>query len=254
MARRKKRQKSDFGNWLTTYADCVTLLLTFFILLFSMSSLDSARFNMIVRAFSSDTDSADRIVIFYDGPINPDGGIMRAPDPFHEEVVNMYDVFQQMSAFIESGGLGDSIEIRYTDGLIFIRFMEDMLFEPNSASLRQSDLEILNFVGRAVLMIEDQVDMIRIDGHTAAVPEVTNHPVSDRLLSSSRANAVLMYFEDVVGIHSELLLSVGFGRTVPIADNHDPIARAQNRRVEIFISSENVIADQINNIYELLVE
>lgn len=256
MARRKKRDSGGGGasDWLNTYADMVTLILTFFILLFAMSSLDSARFNMVVQAFSTDIDSSDRIVIFDDGPENPDGGVNRAPDPFDEQITNLDDVFAQILDFIQENNMDDSVQVELEGDLIFIRFMEDMLFEPNSAVLRPADLGILEFVGLMIRTIEDQIDMVRIDGHTAAVPEVVNHPVSDRLLSSSRANSVLMYFEDVVGVAPELLLSVGFGRTMPIADNHDPILRAQNRRVEIFISTENVITDQINNIYEQLVE
>lgn len=261
MARRKKSDSGGGGggDWLNTYADMVTLLLTFFILLFAMSSIDSTKWNAIVKAFTS-PNADDVIVILGDpGPAEIDANAeATGPDSLDvdAEIPDLSEIFEQIKQHIEDQGVGDSVQITQGDNYIFIRFMDNMLFEPNSARLKPADLEILNFVGMGIKAVQRDLAVVRIDGHTAAIPETPNYPVSDRVLSSERANAVLMYFEDVVGIKPELLVQTGFGKQIPLTPNSNdtPEGRSQNRRVEIFISTENVITEQLNNIYEKLVE
>ncbi|HHY53226.1 MAG TPA: OmpA family protein [Clostridiales bacterium] len=148
------------------------------------------------------------------------------------------------------------MRISQGDGFIFIQFMDNLLFEPNSARLKSSDLDLLNFVGMGIKSVQDQLKLVRIDGHTAAIPEDPDYPVSDRLLSSERANSVLMYFEDVIGIRPELLVQMGYGKQVPLPGNTNSTEeeRSKNRRVEIYISTENDLREQLDNIYEKLVE
>jgi len=256
MARKKGGGKGDgsSGNeWLNTYCDMVTLLLTFFVVLFSMSSLDSAKFNMMVKAFASELRSSDSIIIFAEGTEGTP--TFDEKNPFEDgerEVFDMEEVFQMLMGYIEENQLTDSVQVAKGDGYVFIRFMDNMLFEANSARLKPADLEILNFVGYGIKTIQNQAELIRIDGHTAAIPENPNYEVSDRVLSSERANSILMYFEDVIGIDPKKLVQTAYGKQVPIADNNDPVERSRNRRVEIFISSENIMAEQLHNIYEQL--
>ena len=245
------------GDWLNTYADMVTLLLTFFILLFSMSSMDSSKFNLLVKAFASDVGSADRIIIqsigdgeFQDGASK--GPLESVPEDANE-LVELADVYEYLKAYIDNNQLSQKVEISQGEGYIFIRFMDDMLFEPNSARLKQSDLEILNFVGYGIKSVQNQAELIRIDGHTAAIPENPNYQVSDRILSSDRANTVLMYFEDTIGIDSKKMIAVTFGKNYPFTSNDNEADRSKNRRVEILISSQNQLTDQMENIYEKLI-
>ncbi len=260
MARRKKMDDggSGGGEWLNTYADMVTLLLTFFILLFSMSSLDSTKFNLMVKAFS-DSTSEDMIVILgREGPNDYDGAKPQGPDYLEGdiEIKDLTEIFHAISQYIEEKGIQDSVQVAQGDGFVFIQFMDNMLFEPNSARLKPADLNILNFVGMGIKSVQNQLKLVRIDGHTAAIPENPNYEVSDRLLSSERANSVLMYFEDVIGIRPELLVQMGFGKQMPLPDNTNSTdaERSKNRRVEIYISTENIITEQLDNIYEKLVE
>jgi chemotaxis protein MotB len=260
VARRRRQIDSggSRGEWLNTYADMVTLLLTFFIMLFSMSTLDSTKFNLMVKAFS-DSTSEDMIVILgREGPNDFDGAKPQGPDPMEGEIEakDLTDIFMAISQYIQQHNMQDSVQLSQGDGFIFIQFMDNLLFEPNSARLKPADLNLLNFVGMGIKSVQNQLQLVRIDGHTAAIPENPNYEVSDRLLSSERANSVLMYFEDVIGIRPELLVQMGYGKQVPLPGNTNSTdeERSKNRRVEIFISTENDLIEQLENIYEKLVE
>lgn len=262
MARRKRASGGGpgSGDWLNTYADMVTLLLTFFILLFSMSSLDAAKFNMLVLAFASDGKASDKIVI--NGVAEGDehsGNLPQGEENANEEITDVDDeklaeIAQQLKEFLEKQQSSDSVSVSQGEGYVLIRFMNDMLFEPNSAVLKPADKEILKFVGNGIKSVENEVEMISINGHTAAIPGDPNYAVSDRLLSSDRANTVLMYFEDTIGIDPLKMQAVGWGKYKPFTTNDTEEGRSKNRRVEILLSTENLLSDQLDNIYEKLVE
>lgn len=250
---RKKRDLSGGGGggeWLNTYADMVTLLLTFFILLFSMSSLDAAKFNMLVTAFSNSTSSAKIVVADDIGGEEQDGL------PLSSENIDaaLQEIYESLKQYIESQGLGDSVNISQGEGYVFIQFMDNMLFEPNSAVLKASSKDILHFVGMGIRSVQGQCETISIHGFTASVPDNPNYPVNEWLLSSGRANAVLVYFDDDIGIDKEKMTATTWGMNKPIADNNTEEGRAKNRRVEILISTENLISEQLDNIYEKFVE
>jgi chemotaxis protein MotB len=259
MARRKKGGGGGgpgSGDWLNTYADMVTLLLTFFILLFSMSSMDSAKFNMLVSAFTSDSSSSDQIVIFAqsDGTLDASAS-QGGPDEEVIEITDLEDVYQRILQIIKESGAEESVEVSKGEGYVFISFMDEMLFQPNSARLKDpSNMEILSQVGYAIRMVENEVEMISVNGHTAAIPDNPDYPVSDRQLSSQRADVVLMYLEDNVGVDGSKLLTVAWGKNRPIADNTTAEGMSRNRRVEILISAENPITEQMDNVYEKLME
>lgn len=255
---RKKRESGGpgSGDWLNTYADMVTLLLTFFILLFSMSSLDAAKFNMLVTAFASDGESSDKIIIRGEA-----SGTEQNADQSESadlEITDLEEIFQLLSQMVQDAGQADSVSVSKGEGYVFIQFMDDMLFEPNSSILKAQDRALLDFVGTSIKQVQDDAIFINIVGHTAAIPEQPDYQVSDRILSTERANAVLMYFEDDIGVDPLKMFATGYGKWKPLpeyADNATEESRSKNRRVEILISSEgNSLSKQLDNIYEKLVE
>lgn len=255
MAREKKTMDSpdDSGSWMNTYADMVTLLLTFFILLYSMSSVDSSKFNMLVTAFSSDGESSDIVIIRGEATGDEQKGIPLEEGSLSED--DMEGIFQLLQEAIGSQGLEDSVQVAMGDGEVLVRFMDNMLFEPNSSTLLAKDREILGFIGDALKSVQDSTSSITIVGHTAAIPDNPDYEVSDRLLSAERANRVLVYFEDEVGIDGSKLFATAYGKWKPIASNDTPEGMQKNRRVEILVSSENYsLSEQLDNVYEKLVE
>lgn len=255
MARNRKPAGGSVNNeWMNTYADMVTLLFAFFVLLYSMSSLDATKFNMLVKAIQSSNVSMDPIVIFKD-PKNQtgeaSGGNINIDDLDGDSLAQIY---ARLTEYTQEQGMENTIELSQGEGYVFISFSDNILFEPNSAHLRPETMEILNFIGYGIKSIEDEAGVICINGHTALIPDDPNYPVSDRLLSAARANAVLMHFEDEIKIDPAKLILMAFGKNYPItdADNNTEAGRARNRRVEILIQSENAIGANLETVYERL--
>ncbi|MCL2579705.1 MAG: OmpA family protein [Oscillospiraceae bacterium] len=257
-------EPSGGNEWLPTYADMVTLLFAFFVLLFALSQIDVQRFNLLVVALSNRGATADQIIeigqelnLFNEDDIDFNDPLIPLPIGPDAITSSMQTIADEISDYLDASGVAESVQIVVGDDYLFLRFLDDLLFAGNSAAILPQNLELLNFVGWSLRSIQDEIGMIRIDGHTATIigMEGTYH-VSDRILSTDRANAILRYFEDVVGIEGEKLSALGFGRFRPLpdSDNLTEEGRRRNRRIEIMITSVDGVALQLDNIYERLVE
>jgi len=251
-------EASGAADWMTTYCDMVTLLFAFFVLLFALSQVDSGRFDVFVFALSERDVTAEEIMqfgllhgMFTEDAFDPYEQILLMTPPAASSMEEAYEI---ISEHIARSGMSDLVTAYLGDDFIFIRFLDEMLFAPNSAVIQPRNLDLLNHIGMSLRAIEGDVGMIRIDGHTATVPGQEAFLISDRDLSSQRANAVLRYFEDVVGIDGEVLRAMAFGRFRPIADNYTEEERRLNRRIEIMVTQADVVALQLDNIYERMVE
>lgn len=245
MARAKKSAPEQEGSWLDTYADMVTLLLCFFVLLFSQSTIEETKWAQLLEAFAY-FDKTDEVVpIIVTPPENVDPEQIGANgNPGEATDIDFSDLAELIQDAIEESGVGDDVSVTAEAGMAFIRFNNNLLFGPDSSVLSAAARDFLDKVGDAFLEFEDQIVMVRINGHTASTNR-TGGKTSDRILSSDRANAVLMYLEDVKKFTPTKLISMGYGCNYPIADNNTEEGRAQNRRVEILVlgSTEQGIAD-----------
>lgn len=245
MARTKKSAPEAEGSWLDTYADMVTLLLCFFVLLFSQSTIEESKWQALLEAFAYFDKSAETVPIIINPPelVDPDDTGANG-NPGEALDVDFSDLAELIQEAIEESGVGDDVSVSTSDGMAFIRFNNNLLFGPDSSILSAKARDFLDKVGDAFIEFENQIVMIRINGHTATTNR-TGGKTSDRILSSDRANAVLMYLEDVKKFDPKKLISMGYGCNYPIADNNTEEGRAQNRRVEILVlgSTTQGVAD-----------
>ncbi|MEG2143701.1 MAG: flagellar motor protein MotB [Oscillospiraceae bacterium] len=264
---RKPQEPINDQEWLNTYADMVTLLLTFFILLFSMSSVDSAKLQALVMAFVerggvSPVVASDSIGGGVDGSDPSAGGVSsgKAPAPQAGEGMpqDMEELYQYLKSYIEEGNLQSSVEISKSDNQIYLRFNNNIFFDADSDFLRNDGKAILDFMGNGFKSVMNQILMIRVNGHTAAVPNAPNYHVNDRILSSDRANAVAIYLEEVKELDSKKIMSQGYGKNFPVDTNDTPEGRERNRRVEIMILGTNdgqsIDAMTTEQLYDMLMQ
>lgn len=251
--KKKKDKKGGISNdWLNTYSDMVTLLLCFFVLLYSISSVDSSKWEKIVKSFNPTDKEVSQIVENFDGSLgnydieggfNGDGEDTTFNDEFDE-------LYYKLSKYVEMNGLDSDVEISKGEGFTFITFRNNIFFDGDSYVLKQAGKDVLDQLCYAIEDVSDSVKEIQVLGHTSqASPTEPNEVVSDRFLSSNRAAEVLVYIQKKNIIGPEKLASTGFGQFRPISSFATKESRAKNRRVEILITKNDSIVRSLDNYY-----
>ena len=245
MARKKKKKVEIAGaTWLDTYADTITLLMTFFVLLFSMSTLDAAKFKEIARAFNSvfAGESGDSILEFdiYNGEAPIIGGEvkdesnMEKVDP--NGVASEESTYDEVKEFVQANDLASIVEITSDERGVIIQIKDSILFEVGKAELKADSLDVLNKINALIATLPNN---IIIEGHTDNVPISTYQYPSNYELSGARAAIVLRYFTEEMKQNPSRFVFQGYGETKPIRPNDNDENRAKNRRVNILIVANN---------------
>jgi len=259
MARVRKVGKVNKDGWMNTYADMITLILVFFVLLYSMSSMDKEKYEMLVKAFTADPLTLQQLEELENqkngqgqGPDQENGanGGIDDEGELSGKIDNLDELYSYLKGYIETNNLQDSVQIEKGENLVYVRFMSSLFFEADRAVLKSGGTAILDFVGKALGEVEPYIKFIRIDGHTAEAAPGTSK-VDDRELSTDRANEVLTYLENRYIKNPAKLMAVGYGLYRPIAPNDTEANRAKNRRVEILVAQEDALQDELDRLYRL---
>lgn len=234
MARRRRQDNSNSGsstgNWLTTYSDLVTLLLAFFVLLFSMSEIDAEKFRSIMSSFQGGT-----------GVFEGEKTLEPLPNP--PEVIsdlNLDDNLEILKEYLEeyadSLGLGNRINVEIEERGIVIRFMDNIFFDSGSATVKEESFKILESVAEILNREEFINRQIKVEGHTDTDPIIRsiNFPTNWEL-SSARATNVLRYLVENANIGGERISSSGYSYYRNIAPNDTDENKVKNRRVDVII-------------------
>lgn len=249
MARKKKKSGSGGANWMDTYGDMVTLLLCFFVLLYSMSSIDSEKWELLVKSFNPDATELSQIVTTQGKNDNdyPVEGSMNLP----ENADDFDKLYYVLSEYISQNNLQGDIELSRGDGFTFITFRDNVFFDGDSFVLKDEGKAVLDEFCNAITDAVDSIEEIQILGHTSqARPDVPNEPISDRFLSSNRATEVLLYIQEKNIIDPAKLVSCGYGQFRPISSFETRESRAKNRRVEILITRTDSVVKSLDDYYE----
>lgn len=250
-----KRRKSGGGgsNWMDTYGDMVTLLLCFFVLLYSMSVIEEDKWLALVRSFNPDAVDNQMVV---DGPGGPwadpeDQGMQTALATAQEEVDNAIDeLYEELKEYADAN---DSIDAVMGDGYVFISFDDAIIFTGNSYQLLPAGEKILGEVSTMFDHAAPYIDEIRVMGHTAqANPRRPNNPREDRFLSSNRATIATVYIQQHSSVEPGRIVSFGYGQHRPIDSNATEETRSHNRRVEIVITGQDLtdaMGDSVEKYY-----
>lgn len=229
--RRRRRQEESSGGapeWLTTYSDMMTLLLCFFVLLFSFSSVDAERFQSIMKSFQGGS-----------GVLNGGTSLDILPNLVEDDLETdseLEDLKGYLEEYSDSLGLGDKLIIQPEERGIVIRFMDNVLFDSGSADIKKESFEILKAVAEILNREEFSNKQIKIEGHTDSEPmyRPPRFPTNWEL-SSARATNVLRYLVEIGNIDGKRTSSAGYSYYREIAPNDTPENKAKNRRVDIVI-------------------
>jgi len=256
--RKKPEEPQEEGSpaWMNTYGDMVTLLLTFFVLLFSFSTIDAVKWEEIVNSLTGahvvaiteldpnmpdSPDQSDKFVITTPAP-----AASPSPSPSAEqsdmnvsELKDRFDeLYERIKNYIESNDLGYILNVEYVDeNTILVRMSDSAFFDSGSARLDEDAKVVLDQVCGMIEEYTYLLQVIRIEGHTDNVP-IRNALYSDNWeLSMDRSDTVRKFILGVSEINPGLLVASYYGEYHPVASNDTEEGRAQNRRVDFVIES-----------------
>ncbi|MDD4503225.1 MAG: OmpA family protein [Clostridiaceae bacterium] len=229
--KRVEEQKTGAPEWMSTYGDMMTLLLCFFVLLFSFATLDVQKFQAIAQSMNGSLGVLDSGMTL---SMEPLVNSFPADSP-NEEVEEFRQLYEQMSEYIKENNLESSITLRLDERGLLVRFMDDVLFESGKADLTSKAREIINKISE---IIRQNDKNIRVEGHTDNVPINTFRFPSNWELSTTRAVNVVKYLIEERGIEAKRMSASGYSDQHPVDDNDTSEGRQKNRRVDMVILRE----------------
>ncbi len=254
MAGKKKKggegEHENAERWLLTYADMITLLVAFFIMLYSMSVMNQAKFQQLaisVRSgFGESSMNGVPTIFSRGGGLNATPSIMNSSKPgqissedFIKNAKSQQDAngldkaYETVKAYIQKNHLQGMMQVSRSERGVVVTVMTDkMLFARGQADLRPEEMGLLATVAKITQTVP--LNPVRVEGHTDNLPIHTERFPSNWELSTTRATTVLRYFESQ-GVAPGRLEASGCADQRPLAPNDTEADRARNRRVEIVL-------------------
>ena len=245
MARRRRREEEheNHERWLVSYADFITLLFAFFVVMYAVSSVNEGKYkvlsNSLTNAFKNITGQpgGQPFAVIQGAPplpVKPVAKPDKLPDQKKvEQRQQMKNVAKDIMTALQPLVAQGKVRLLETSRGVTIEINDSVLFPAGQAKLQPASISAMLAIAK-VLAASDFP--ITIEGHTDNVPISTPQFPSNWELSAMRATTVLRLFNDG-GVGAERLTAIGYGDTRPVETNTTPEGRARNRRVSILIDS-----------------
>ena len=275
----KKRNKApeEGSSWMDTYGDMVTLLLCFFVRLYSISSVDQVKWENLVKSLNPDaakevsqlvttenqpgdddvpgsTDlpkDTNRDAIYEDDLNDPKENTGRSPEEqqaLDEQFDSLYEKLQELKELADDA---TEVEIAKGEGYTFITFRDKVFFDGDDWVMRDDGKKMIDVFAKIIKPCAKSIEQIQIIGHTSqGRPDKKNNINTDRELSAMRSAVVTAYLQKKKVIAADRLYSSAFGQHRPIASFDTPEDRAKNRRVELLITKTGNVENQLDKYYK----
>ncbi len=260
---KKKQDDAPAGApaWMATFSDLMNLLLCFFVLLFSMSSVDAAKFNEVVASLQSSfsilpsggstigegemvgngiSQLKELDVYFNEAMTSNSNGENKEQGEGNSDYVKEYEdaatqesekMAEEIEGQLDKADLSDQVNVEFNEQYVLLTLNGAILFESGKADIQSEAKPIIKKLAQ---IIDDYGDnIIEVEGHTDNVPLNGGKYKNNNVLSTFRALAVADYIKEVSDVNPKYLKFSGRGSYVPVADNSTAAGRAKNRRVEI---------------------
>jgi chemotaxis protein MotB len=226
-------EESENRQWLVTYADMVTLLLTFFVMLLAISQVDNERFEDVMKS----------IQFTLGGDVAPGGktgriDIHQVQRKSLSQRSGAHDdpLLKDLQKTVKQKDIADQVEVLAHMGKIILRVKGQVLFDSGTADLKRQSYKVLQFIAKSVGDYPGY--RLHVAGHTDNMPINSDRFKSNWELSALRATAVLRYLVSQ-GVNTHRLTATGYADTDPLAPNTSNANRARNRRVEFVMERAN---------------
>jgi chemotaxis protein MotB len=242
--RRKKHddEHENLERWLLTYSDLITLLMIFFIVMYSMSNVDKEKYQKVAQGLNKAMGGSSAAGA---NIIGKDGGVSVEKDwqPANTEVVQaeeksrMEEVKKQVDKYLQENGLASKVDTKVEERGLVLSFKDSLFFDSGKAEIKTDEIKKLVDIGKILNMQAVADSYIRVEGHTDNVPISTYQYKSNWDLSVIRASNVVQLLIAQSGIVPQRIAPLGYGEFRPVADNNSEAGKARNRRVDIIIMS-----------------
>lgn len=247
-------ERDDTGRWIVSYADFITLLFAFFVVMYSISSVNDGKFRVL----------SDTMTTVFNEPAHRPVPIDLGGSPLSEEPVNAdtlaevaleedeqrfeLDVkpldidegapvsermTQALAPFIED----ESVVVRDGQMWLVVELPSELLFASGRAELTEAASSVISTMGAALRGVDTP---IRVEGFTDNVPTNGGRYGSNWGLSAARSAALVDRFA-ATGIDPAMMSAIGYGEFHPVADNSDPDGRRANRRVVVAVAKHESV-------------
>lgn len=233
-------------SWIVSFADLQQLLLVFFILLFSMSSVDTAKFQAAMSSVQSGLEGTG--VSFFDGG---EGLVDNKSTKEKSDATKVMSIAAKKDAqlneehkktedylkntTIDGKKLSDVVSTLKTDEGIVLRIDDVLLFDSGSAEIKKNSEKLISLLSEYIKTFNGD---IRIEGHTDNVPIKSKRYSDNWELSTSRASSVMAIILKSTIIEPSRISISGYGEHRPVAPNDTAQNKAKNRRVDIVLLSD----------------
>jgi len=225
MARIKKIQAQKPGDWQTVFCSLAIILVAFFVMLSSYSTLEKGKIIEVQRSFKGSLQIFPGGILFDKG----EGIIVPSPDMGGYKVEKVAAPIVQL---LKGKGLEEKIKLKSSDDYVSLAILDSLLFDKGSVEISPDTKKILEQIAQ----ILGEFDLpVRVEGHTGDDRVVRNGEEYHWQLSALRAAAVMTVIQKEGNIAGDKITSVGFGPYRPFVTDRSDKARRMNRRVEIII-------------------
>jgi chemotaxis protein MotB len=257
MARNKRKHPEHVNHerWLITYADLITLLLIFFVIMYAMSKVDTKKYDVLAQSLNYQYTKAESVLPQGQGVL---GSVNRSngedstktekaaqekkekeeKEKEQKEIreKQLENLMEKIQQYIQQQNLQAQVFVANTPRGITVTLNDLFVFDLGKADLKKDAYPILTQLST---LLPNLNTIISIEGHTDNLPLATGSLFKDNWrLSSERSLSVLRYFTDTLGLDSKKFMSSAYADTHPVADNNTEENRSKNRRVEIIVLRE----------------
>lgn len=220
---------------MTTYGDMVTLILTFFILLYSFSNIDVMKFQKMLFSFRGAIGVIEGGKTVEEDPNIFSGQAMKDSGSSKQQTPDIMKVAQRIQSLVREEGMEEEINVFINQRGVVVSISEGLLFQAGKYELLPKGKRILSTLGQVFAEIPNNISA---EGHSDSIPVNGRGTIQDNWdLSALRSSRIVSFLSGNSGILSQRLQSVGYGDSRPIMPNDTDYHRQMNRRVDLVILS-----------------
>lgn len=237
---KKKQKKENSERWLLTYSDLITLLMIFFVIMYSMSNVDSQKYDSLATSLNNSLSPSFSIV--NGGSTNSIGSITPVTNGNSDILSNSssqslsptQEIEQELKNYLESHDLTSQVTLHIEPQGLILSLNENIFFESGKAEIQPRYKKNLLEISAILSTFNNNVS---IEGHTDNIPIHNNQFRSNWELAAIRATNVVHLLIDEEHMNPSKLSATSYGEHHPIASNDTDEGRAKNRRIDIVLLS-----------------